>query len=313
MREQVVHAVYYTEIHLIFCSLVWLCAWGLTSISSVSATTKHWIWVATALNFVLPLGAVLDGLLAAHISWATPIDLVGALGASVAANTAMVVGLAAVWLIGATTMLARLCARIATEYRSDHSECSRVNVPSSRSFQADGVPVGFGRAHAAPAVTGLLLSRISLPVGIDRLLSERELESVLMHEVTHARRHDNLIRLLYELSLCLLWFHPLVWITGRRIALYRELSCDEAVIQRGLGQDLVRALAKLVDAAHVPLLQATATSFFERRLAHLTADPRSRLRRAANCLSAMCFAVVLVGGVFATVSATACCFVTKLR
>src|SRR5713101_6160883 len=42
-----------------------------------------------------------------------------------------------------------------------------------------------------------------------------------------------------------LWFHPLIWLAGMRMALYRELSCDESVIQRAQGQALVRALAKL--------------------------------------------------------------------
>jgi hypothetical protein len=49
------------------------------------------------------------------------------------------------------------------------------------------------------------------------------------------------------MALCALWFHPLVWITGSRLALYRELSCDESVIQSGHGRDLVSALAKLAN------------------------------------------------------------------
>jgi hypothetical protein len=32
MHEHLTHAIYYTEIHLIFCSIVWLAAWALTSI-----------------------------------------------------------------------------------------------------------------------------------------------------------------------------------------------------------------------------------------------------------------------------------------
>jgi beta-lactamase regulating signal transducer with metallopeptidase domain len=132
-----------------------------------------------------------------------------------------------------------------------------------------------------------------------------------MHELTHARRHDNLIRLVYEIALCALWFHPLVWITGSRLALYRELSCDESVIQRGHGKELVSALAKLATSDEALLLQSTANSFLSRRLAQLTAPRPSRLSLATNALLTTCFIAVLAAGVFATVAHTACCFVAK--
>jgi beta-lactamase regulating signal transducer with metallopeptidase domain len=143
------------------------------------------------------------------------------------------------------------------------------------------------------------------------LLRERELNSVLMHELRHARRHDNLIRLIYEVALCGLWFHPLVWITGSRLALYRELSCDESVIQNGHGGDLVSALAKLANPDKVLLLQATAASFMGHRLVQLTAARPPRMRVATNTLLMVLFAAAFMTGVFATVAHTACCFVAR--
>jgi hypothetical protein len=86
-----------------------------------------------------------------------------------------------------------------------------------------------------------------------------------LHEVVHARRRDNLIRLLYELSLCTLWFHPLVWLAGARMAVYRELSCDESGIRRAHGQALVSALAKLAVPERALFLQATASSHLSHR------------------------------------------------
>jgi Zn-dependent protease with chaperone function len=92
------------------------------------------------------------------------------------------------------------------------------------------------------------------------LLSEPEINAVLIHELTHARRRDNLTRLIYEAGLCVLWFHPLVWLAGSRLALYRELSCDEPVIQSGHGGDLVSALTKLANPEGTLLQQTTAPS-----------------------------------------------------
>jgi len=141
-------------------------------------------------------------------------------------------------------------------------------------------------------VRGLLRPRVVLPDGIDRLLSREELDAVLIHERTHAGRRDNLIRLLHEAALCLLWFHPLVWMTGRRLALYRELSCDEVVTRHGLGDELVSALAKLAAPENDPLLRATATSFVADRLEGLM-SPR-RVSLVMTVLYAIVFASVLI-------------------
>jgi len=142
------------------------------------------------------------------------------------------------------------------------------------------------------------------------VLSEHELNAVLIHEVTNARRRDNLIRLIHEVSLCVLWFHPLVWITGSRLALYRELSCDESVIQSAHGEELVSALAKLANPDKALLLQASASSFIGHRLARLAAPPQPTYR-AARVLPTVVFGAVLLWGVFGTVAHTACCFLAK--
>jgi bla regulator protein blaR1 len=175
---------------------------------------------------------------------------------------------------------------------------------------ADGIPVSFDSRHPAPAVGGVLYPRILLPIGIDRLLNRQELDAVLLHERARAKRRDNLIRLLYEVSLCALWFHPLIGLAGMRMALYRQLSCDESVIQRAQGQALVRALSKLAVSEETMFLRATAWSHPSHRLARLagSAQPAHRL---ASLLLTPLFAAVIVGGVFGTVTPTACCFVIK--
>jgi beta-lactamase regulating signal transducer with metallopeptidase domain len=94
----------------------------------------------------------------------------------------------------------------------------------------------------------------------------------------HARRRDNLIRVACELSLCAVWFHPIIWLAGAKMALYRELSCDETVIERGHGTDLVTALARLAIPERALSLQATASSHLGHRLAWLSGPARCAAR-----------------------------------
>src|SRR5207245_1935157 len=93
----------------LFASLVWLAAWVLTRSRRVSAVTKYWIWVVTSLYFVVPVGWVVDGLMAAHMPWATPLDAVGDAGLWLADHAAVV---GSIWVVGMTVMATRLALRI---------------------------------------------------------------------------------------------------------------------------------------------------------------------------------------------------------
>ena len=134
-----------------------------------------------------------------------------------------------------------------------------------------------------------------------------ELAAVLRHEVTHARRRDNLIWLVHELALCVLWFHPLLWFAGGQLALYRELSCDESVVREARGGALISALAKLAGRADASLLQASASSLLSQRLAVLAEPPRDR-RGSADALAIATFVAIVIAGLYFTVGHTACCF-----
>src|SRR5258708_746588 len=174
MHEHIARTLYYFDIHLLYASMVGVAAWALTSIRGGSATTKHWIWVATSLNFILPMGAVLDKLWAPHLSWAVPLGVIGAFANTISRGRIAMM-LSVVWLLGATLMVTRLSLRIRAERRDAQAAAGQSARQSAPAFLAQGVPVRFAKNGQAPAVGGVLHPYISLPYGIDRLLSEHEL------------------------------------------------------------------------------------------------------------------------------------------
>lgn len=82
-------------------------------------------------------------------------------------------------------------------------------------------------------VMGIFFPKIYLP----SILNDTERNYILLHEQTHIKRLDHIIKLISFLALCVHWFNPFVWLafflSGKDI----EMSCDEAVIKR-LGNDV---------------------------------------------------------------------------
>ena len=205
MHEHVARTMYYFGIHMLYASIVACAAWVLTSIRGGSATTKYWIWVVTALNFIVPTGALVDKLWGRHFTWAAPLGVIGDTAWNLTQGRTAAV-LALIWFSGASAMVMRLVLRIRAA-RQEHQDFRDLQErEAGKGFLADGVPVNFDHRYSTPAVQGVLRPRISLPNGLDRLLSQQELDAVLMHELAHARRRDNLISLLYEVAVCILWF-----------------------------------------------------------------------------------------------------------
>lgn len=86
---------------------------------------------------------------------------------------------------------------------------------------------------STPFVMGAIQPRIYLPLS----LSETEKRYILLHEKTHIRRFDHLIKLVGFLVLCMHWFNPLVWVTFFLSGRDMEMSCDETVIKK-LGSEV---------------------------------------------------------------------------
>jgi hypothetical protein len=80
-------------------------------------------------------------------------------------------------------------------------------------------------------VVGLFRSRVVVPEGLFSALDDQEVDAVLLHELMHVKRHDNLLRLCQSGVVALFWFHPLVWWLDRRLRWESERACDEGVLR----------------------------------------------------------------------------------
>jgi TonB family protein len=82
-----------------------------------------------------------------------------------------------------------------------------------------------------PGILGIFRPTVLLPRGLELALTRAELESVLLHEVVHLRRRDNLWALLQAVVVSMLWFNPIAWLISRSISIATEMACDERVVE----------------------------------------------------------------------------------
>ncbi|MFN2513449.1 MAG: M56 family metallopeptidase [Pyrinomonadaceae bacterium] len=82
-----------------------------------------------------------------------------------------------------------------------------------------------------PTVCRIWNPVITLPESIAKHLDDVELNAIMLHELVHIQRRDNLIGNLQMAICAALWFHPLVWFISRKLYDEREHACDERVLE----------------------------------------------------------------------------------
>jgi len=81
-----------------------------------------------------------------------------------------------------------------------------------------------------PTAIGLVKPAVVIPRWVMQELSVPELNQILLHELAHLRRRDDWTNLFQQVVRALFFFHPAVWWIERKIALEREMACDDAVL-----------------------------------------------------------------------------------
>ena len=142
------------------------------------------------------------------------------------------------------------------------------------------VEVATSPSIGSPMALGILRPIIVFPADLVDKLRADELSLILMHELAHVRRCDNLVLLLHRLVAAVLFFHPAVWLCGRMLRREAEQACDDLVVcATGRGKAYARGLAHVAErASHFnPLVRRIPTM---NAFAAAESDLALRIRRS---------------------------------
>ena len=81
-----------------------------------------------------------------------------------------------------------------------------------------------------PTAIGFTKPLVVIPSWTMQELSAAELNTILLHELAHLRRRDDWTNLVQKILGALLFFHPAVWWIEKKLALEREMACDDMVL-----------------------------------------------------------------------------------
>ena len=152
---------------------------------------------------------------------------------------------------------------------------------------------------SVPTALGLASpSKIVIPNWLVDQLSPDELHHLVLHELAHLRRWDDWTNLAQRILSALFFFHPAIWWLQHRIALEREMACDECVLaQTGNARAYARSLANIAERSFVRrtvvLAQAAVSRLHDTTLRVAKILNPAPARRSAVPLAA---SVVAVGG-----------------
>ena len=195
---------------------------------------------------------------------------------------------AVLWLVGAALLIGRIligygivwCLRQQAQVQHAGPLCDALQQARRTLGCYPKVEVATSPSIGSPMALGILRPIIVFPADLVEKLSADKLALVLMHELAHVRRWDNLTRLLHRLVSAVLFFHPAVWLCGRMLRREAEQACDDLVVcTTGRSEAYARGLAHVAErATHLnPLISRIPTM---NAFAATESDLALRIRRA---------------------------------
>jgi bla regulator protein BlaR1 len=212
--------------------------------------------------------------------------------------------LRSVWAIGVILLVSSLGAALWRLGRIVRTSLPWLDAPEfvRLLIAGDRVSLLLHEDIAVPVTCGISRPAILLPSDAPRW-TEAELRSALLHELEHVRRADWLVQIAGRITCAVYWFHPLAWITLRKLCLESERACDDAVIpsveRTDYASQLVSLAQRLKSApASPPLLSMANRSDLSTRVTAVLDASQRRGRAGAPAVSAaIVVAAALVGSI----------------
>ena len=217
-----------------------------TALRKNGAHIRHRIWLIASMKFLVPLSILMSlGAALPRITPATPaltmesgpdysvaVDLIAQPFSSDIAASTFVPRAEADWTLPLVASIWSLGFVAVVSMRVRGWRHVRAALRSSHALAVDApVPVRSSPGLLEPGVVGFWRPVLLVPEGIERQLTPKQLEAVLLHEWCHVQRRDNLTSAVHMLVEAVFWFHPLVWFIGARLVDERERACDEFVLK----------------------------------------------------------------------------------
>jgi beta-lactamase regulating signal transducer with metallopeptidase domain len=193
------------------------------------AATRHGLWLMAFGKFAIPTPL----LAAAGASLASLISFRPARGGVVVdvsrlllraggnrtvvappAHPALAVCLFVLWFAGSAILLVTWMRRLRRSALSlmppSDAERTILEKAKQRLGVHKDVRLGLSKEAPEPLLRGIVRSTLVLPSHLSSSLSSAELEAVILHELAHLRRRDNLLGSIAHLISLAFWFHPLL-------------------------------------------------------------------------------------------------------
>lgn len=212
------------------------------------------------------------------------------------------------WLVGVLILSLRLAGTLLhlERWRRHHTRPpdeawqARVDALASRLGIRRAVQLLVSDRINVPSAWGVLKTVVVLPASLVIHLPPAQVETILLHELAHVRRHDYLLNLLQAVVETVLFYHPAVWWVSAVVRREREHCCDDMVVAHSDPMPYARALLHLEERRLIlprPTLSAKESNLMNRIARILSPKPAPpRVSPLATTLAALGILGAILGG-----------------